>query len=163
MSDLSLLPIVDDDLPFIRAMLYEAAFWRGGADAPPIEEAMRQPSLAVYVNQWGRRGDRGVVVRVSGKPAGAVWVRLFDDDNHGYGYVDDQTPELSMAVVEEHRGCGLGRCLLASMLAQARLDGVARVSLSVEPDNPARLLYQDIGFTPAETLDGALTMVCTLR
>ena len=103
-----------------------------------------------------------VGARVSGKPVGAAWVRLFDEHSHGYGYVDDETPELSMAVVEDHRGRGIGRCLMAAMLAQARQDGVANVSLSVEPDNPARFLYESIGFVPEDSVDGALTMVRAL-
>lgn len=159
MPELSLLPIVDDDLPFVQAMLYEAASWRGHADAPPVEEAMMQPDLAVYVDRWGRPGDRGLVARIGGEPAGAVWVRLYDDDNHGYGYLDGRTPELSIAVVEDHRGRGLGRCLMAASLAQARLDRVPRISLSVETDNPALALYESIGFVPAASVEDALTMV----
>lgn len=159
MSNISLNPIGDDDLPFVRAMLYEAAFWRGKFDAPPPDTALHQPALARYVDGWGRPGDRGLVARISGVPAGAVWVRLFSDDDHGYGYVDDRTPELSIAVAEDQRGCGIGRCLMAAMLAQAHLDGVDRVSLSVETDNPALSLYDRLGFAPAETVGDAVTMV----
>lgn len=159
MPDLSLLPISDDDLPFVREMLYEAAFWRQESGGPPIDEALRKPDLARYVEGWGRPGDRGLVARVSETPAGAAWVRLFNDEDHGYGYVDDRTPELSLAVAEEHRGCGIGRCLVIAMLTQAHLDGAPHVSLSVEPDNPARSLYESLGFTPVGTADGALTMV----
>lgn len=163
MPDLSLLPIVDDDLPFVRAMLYAAAFWRRPSDAPPFEEAMRRPELALYVDRWGRPGDRGLIARVSRAPVGAVWMRRFDDEHHGYGYVDERTPELSIAVVDDHRGRGIGRSLMAAVLAQARLDGVPRISLSVEPDNPARSLYESIGFVPTGPVDGAMTMVRTLR
>lgn len=163
MPALSLLPIEHDDLPFVRTMLYEAAFWREVSTTPPIEEALRQPSLAVYVNEWGRPGDQGLIARISGKPVGAVWVRLFNEASHGYGYVDHRTPELSLAVVKDHRRRGIGRCLMVTMLAQARLDGVFRISLSVELDNPARSLYESIGFVPEGAAAGAVTMVGTLR
>lgn len=163
MSNLMLGPIESGDLPFVRAMLYEAAFWRGKLAAPPLDEALRQPDLARYVDDWGRPGDRGVVARISGAPAGAVWVRLFSEDDHGYGYVDDRTPELSIAVAEEHRGCGIGRCLMAGILAQAHLDSVDRISLSVERDNPAMSLYDNLGFVPAGTLGNAVTMVRTVQ
>ena len=42
---LSILPIADEDLAFVRMMLYEAAFWRGTSDAPPIDEALNQSNL----------------------------------------------------------------------------------------------------------------------
>lgn len=93
---------------------------------------------------------------------GAVWVRRFNDDDHGYGYVDDRTPELSVAVVAEHRGHGIGRCLIAAMLVQIRLQGTRQVSLSVEIDNPARQLYESLGFTPTTATGGAVTMVRSL-
>ncbi len=48
MTALSIVPATDAELPFLREMLYEAAFWRGRAAA-------------------------------------------------GYGYVDELTPELSIA------------------------------------------------------------------
>jgi hypothetical protein len=57
---------------------------------------------------------------------------------------------------------GIGRCLLAAILAQARLDEVAQISLSVETDNPARRLYEPFGFRDLESVDGAVTMIATL-
>lgn len=159
MADLSLLPISQDDLPFVGQMLYEAAFWRGDPGGTPIDEALRNPDLACYVEGWGRPGDRGLIARISDAPVGAVWVRLFDDEEHGYGYVDDRTPEFSIAVAEQHRGGGIGRCLMVALLTQLRLDGTVQVSLSVEPDNPARFLYESLGFTAVDAVDGALTMV----
>jgi GNAT superfamily N-acetyltransferase len=156
---LSILPIVGDDLPFVRTMLYEAAFWRGMTGAPPLEAALRDPALAIYVDGWGRQGDQGLLARVGGTPVGAVWVRRFHDEAHGYGYVDERTPELSIAVAADHRGNGLGRCLVTAMLVELRLAGTRQVSLSVETDNPARLLYERLGFEPRTTSDGAVTMV----
>ncbi len=162
MAALAILPITVDDLPFVRAMLYEAAFWRAPSAAPPMREALNQPGLAVYLEGWGRPGDTGVIARIGEEPAGAVWVRHFNADDHGYGYVDELTPELSIAVVEDHRGFGIGRCLMTAMLVELRRRSVARVSLSVENDNPAHLLYESMGFVPLRAVDGSTTMTRTL-
>jgi GNAT superfamily N-acetyltransferase len=159
---LSILPISDDDLSFVRAMLHEAALWRDDCDAPPIEEVLSRSGLGVYVDGWGRPGDAGLIARVGDAAVGAVWVRRFRDDDHGYGYIDELTPELSIAVVKDHRGCGIGRCLMTATLVQLRLDAVELVSLSVEDDNPARSLYDSLGFLPREAADGATTMTRTL-
>lgn len=162
MTSLSILPITDDDLPFVREMLYEAAFWRDISDAPPIDEALSEPGLAVYIEGWGRPGDAGLIARVRGGSAGAVWVRRFRDDYHGYGYLDERTPELSIAVAKDRRGCGVGRCLVTAMLVELCLHAVGQVSLSVETDNPALTLYESLGFVPRGTAEGAATMVRTL-
>ena len=155
----SIVPLADRDLAFVREMLYEAAFWRGTVDSPPIDEALSLPSLSIYLDGWGRPGDDGLVAKMGDEPAGAVWVRRFPDDAHGYGYVD----ELSIAVASDHRGRGIGRCLMTAILAELRLQAIAQVSLSVEVDNPARRLYQSLGFVTWKAADGASTMRRTLQ
>jgi ribosomal protein S18 acetylase RimI-like enzyme len=162
MASLSIAPLGASDLPFVRQMLYEAAFWRTGEDRPALDAALNAPELALYVEAWGRGGDDGLIARVGSRPVGAVWVRRFDDDAHGYGYVDESTPELSIAVAEEHRGRGIGRCLVTAMLVELRLQCTRQVSLSVETDNPALLLYESLGFTQRSSGEGAVTMVRTL-
>ena len=144
-------------------MLYEAAFWRGTVDAPPMDEALSLPSLSIYLEAWGRPGDDGLIAKVGDEPAGAVWVRRFSDDAHGYGYVDALTPELSIAVASGHRGRGIGRCLMTAILAELHLQAIGQVSLSVEDDNPARQLYQSLDFVTWKAADGASTMLRTLQ
>ena len=163
MTILSVLPVGSDDLPLLRAMLYEAAFWRPGTALPPKAEALRDPTLAVYLEEWGRPGDHGLVASVVGREAGAVWVRRFDERRHGYGFVDPDTPELTLAVAAPFRRRGIARCLLNAIVADQRLTGTARLSLSVEDDNPARALYEDEGFVTHSTADGSRTMLRTLH
>ena len=80
------------------------------------------------------------------QPVGAAWYRLFEAAEPGYGFVDEDTPELTIAIVPSRRGKGLGEQLLTSLLDHARKEGYARISLSVEPDNPAIHLYEQHGF-----------------
>lgn len=162
MGPLSIVPITAADLPFVREMLHAAASWRSSTDRPSIDHVLDDPQLATYVRDWGRAGDEGLVARAGPRPVGAVWVRRFADADHGYGYVDERTPELSIAVTAGYRGHGIGRCLVTAMLAQLRLDGAEQVSLSVEIDNPARRLYEELGFASLEDTGGAVTMVRTL-
>ena len=42
----------------------------------------------------------------NGFPVGAAWYRVFGADEPGYGFVDEQTPELAIAVVPSKRGTG---------------------------------------------------------
>ena len=154
-----IVPAEVADLPFLRRMLYEAAFWRAEQDRPPLDDALIQPELAVYLDGWGRHGDVGLIAHIAERPAGAVWVRNFDRDRHGYGYLDDRTPELTLAVAPPYRRRGIGGQLLARLLADPRLWDTARVSLSVEADNPAVSLYEHAGFEVVEEDGGAMTMV----
>jgi hypothetical protein len=69
MRSLSILPVTTDELPFLHAMLYEAAFWREQDDATPLSAALRAPELAVYLDGWGRSGDAGLVARMGIDPS----------------------------------------------------------------------------------------------
>ena len=111
-----------------------------------------------YVENWGRRGDAAVIALDDGFPVGAAWYRLFKRDAPGYGFVDEQTPELSIAVVPSRRGHGFGGELMDALLARARADGYTSISLSVASDSPAVALYERYGFEKVEESDGAWTM-----
>ncbi len=155
-------PLAAADLDFARTMLLEAAFWRPDRRRPPAAEGLADPRIIRYLPRCGRRGDRGVVATVDGQPVGAAWYRLFDRSEPGYGFVDEQTPELTVAVDHGWRGRGVGRALLAALLAQAGLEGVAAVSLSVGIDNPAERLYRSLGFREVARAGGSKTMVAAV-
>ena len=114
--------------------------------------------LERYVAGWGRTGDAALVAIDEFQPVGAAWYRLFEAEEPGYGFVDEATPELTIAIVPSRRGHGVGRELLDALLELARKEGYAQVSLSVEPDNPALHLYEQHGFTRVGERGGALVM-----
>ena len=97
-----------------------------------------------------------------GFPVGAAWYRLFKEGEPGYGFVDEQTPELAIAVVPSRRGRGLGEELLEALIARARRDGFRRLSLSVDRDNPAIGLYERFGFRKVEEHGRSWTMLAEL-
>ena len=147
-------PAGTQDLPFLRDMLRHAYYARWGSEADvPLER---------YVAGWGRRGDDALVAIDEFQPVGAAWFRLFEADEPGYGFVDENTPELTIAIVPSRRGKGLGEQLLISLLDRAREEGYARISLSVEADNPAIRLYEQHGFTRVGDRAGALVMSAEL-
>ena len=149
-----------EDLEFIRDMLYEAACWRPGASRPPRDEVLSAPQNALYVEGWGRPGDAAVVAlaRTDGERIGAAWYRLMLPEDPGYGFVDAATPELSIAVVPEFRGRGVGGALLQALIRTARSQGFGALSLGVEKSNPALQIYERHGFAKLLDTGGAWTM-----
>ena len=134
------------DPAFLAEMLYEAVNWRddGAEERPPFDEMLARPELRRYVEGWGRVGDVAIVaLDRRDEPVGAAWYRLFRADEPGYGFVDDDTPELSIAVYPECRGQHVGGLLLGT-LAPAR--AIRRV-LGDQPERaPART--RPAGCTP---------------
>ena len=150
------------DLPFLREMSYEAATWRPEEHAP-LESVLADPHVVRYLSDWGRPGDAGVIGEEQGRPLGAAWFRLFPADEPGYGFVAADVPELAIAVAVGARGRGIGTQLLVALVDRARESGHRAVSLSVEPENPARRLYERAGFVRVADDGGAWTMVLELR
>ena len=146
-------PAGPQDVPFLRDMLRHAYYWR----VDKVSET-GEPPVRRYVERWGRFGDTALIAIQDFQRVGAAWFRLFKSDNAGYGFVDEETPELSIAIVPSKRGTGLGSELLDALLARARADGYHAISLSVEEDSPAVGLYERHGFARVGTDDGALTM-----
>ncbi len=137
----------DVERDFLAEMLYEAVHWDPDMRREPLA-TMLETEAGRYVEGWGRPGDDALVARgLDDQPAGAAWLRVFDADRPGYGFVDPSTPELTIAVTRDSRGRGAGSLLLGGILGRARGRGVHRVSLSVHRENPARSMYERFGFT----------------
>ncbi len=161
MLQIAFRQIESTDQAFLWEVLYHALYMPEGA-APLPREIVREPALAQYVSEWGRAGDSGLMAvdEASGTPMGAVWLRQFTQLSPAYGYLDDTTPELSIALLPEYRGRGVGTQLLERMIDQARQQhpASAALSLSVSSDNPARRLYERFGFITINTSGDSLTM-----
>ena len=146
------------DVPFLRDMLRHAYYWR----VESVTES-GEPPVQRYVERWGRPGDTALIAIQDFQRVGAAWFRLFTDDNPGYGFVDEETPELSIAIVPSKRGTGLGSELLDALLERARADGYDAITLSVEKDSPAVGLYERHGFQRLGEDDGGVTMKANLQ
>jgi len=82
----------------------------------------------------------------SGRPDPCGTIQGLDTQN-GYGSIQN------LGVVPEHRGHGLGRCLLVRALDGFREAGLSRVSLEVTAENRAAIrLYRRHGFNVVKTV-----------
>lgn len=152
-----------DDTQFLREMAFEAVYWRPSAARPALEEGLAQPELVRALAGWGRPGDLALMATDGGgERIGAAWMRLWKTDDHLRGFVDERTPELGIGVRKEFRRHGVGTALLLALLGRAREDGVPQVSLSVEIENVARLLYERFGFVLHSVDHGVATLLVRL-
>ncbi len=149
--------LIAADQSLLWEMLYLSLFVPEG-NAPFERSVLEHPDIAKYVRDWGRADDFGfVATRENNRPLGAVWLRLLAGEEKGYGYVNDSTPELGMAVFPEHRGQGIGTVLL-TRLVEAATRTYKQISLSVAAENPALRLYERLGFEVVAKVGTSLTM-----
>jgi GNAT superfamily N-acetyltransferase len=139
------------DVRFLRDMLRHAYYWRSRDTEFPITR---------YVNAWGRDGDRALIALDDFHEVGAAWYRLYSEREPGFGFVDAETPELTIAVVPSRRGKGAGKELLEALLAQAREAGFPAVSLSAAKEQVP--YYERFGFETVGESEHAVTMLARL-
>jgi ribosomal protein S18 acetylase RimI-like enzyme len=156
---IELRPGTDADIDDVKRALFEAVSWNPERELPPYEFTIAHPELARYHEGWGRRGDLAVIAEREGEVVGASLCRLFTANDHGHGYVDGETPELAVAVWDGHRGEGIGTRLMAAIEDAARAAGFSQISLSVDADNPARRLYERLGYETLTVDDGGVRML----
>ncbi len=94
-------------------------------------------------------GASFLVIERGGMPIGRLYLHEGNDD----------VRVMDIALLPDARGQGIGGTLLRNVLAAASARG-RRVSIHVEIDNPARHLYERLGFTPVEERGLHLLMEC---
>ena len=155
---IEIIPLNDEHAVYLRDALLKAI--HNPKDRALPAGILQEESLARYHESWGQEGDFGyaAILEDSDEVVGICWCRWFRGENKGYGYVDDETPELSIAVWESYRGQGIGGTRLERTIEKARSMGYGGLSLSVQQGNRSIRLYRNKGFEVLRLEDGAYTM-----
>ena len=110
-----------------------------------VAAAKAVPFVAAHLEGWQRPEDFGFIAERDAEAIGAAWARQFSPDEQPAFYVDGRTPEVTIGVSKGARGQDVGARLLSALLAEAARRRVG-LCLNVRHDNPARRLYERIGF-----------------
>src|SRR5262245_56690996 len=139
MPDLVIRPAVQDDLDVLWDFLAMAAY------EPHAAAAKAVPFVAKYLVGWPRPGDFGFIAAQRGEILGPAWARRFSSAELRSPYGDEETPKVSIGVQPEALGHGVGEKLMCALIGEAARRGLG-LCLSVRTDNPARRLYERLGF-----------------
>lgn len=131
-----------DEYSLLNDFLYKAIYIPDGIEPPP-KSVVKSPEMQEYISGFGNsKHDKALVADVEGNVVGVVWVRIMND----YGHIDNDTPSLAISVLQKYRGLGIGTVLLKELLSSLKLDGYSKVSLSVQKENYAVKMYENVGF-----------------
>lgn len=147
-----------DDRLLLRVATWLNVNWCG--DRLTLAQLDADPHLGAY---YRSAPSFGFVSTAGGESSGVVWGTVFAADAPGYGYVRADVPELSVCVLPGFRGTGLGTALVRAAVAEARRRSLGALSLSVEEGNPARRLYERLGFRPVPAAAFPGTLLLDLR
>ncbi|MCL2793039.1 MAG: GNAT family N-acetyltransferase [Spirochaetaceae bacterium] len=142
----------------LEDLAYEAIFQRDKSKPIP-RDAVKQPEIKVFYEDFGKPDDKCFVAEIEGKIIGAVWTRILAGKVKGFGNIDSCTPEFAISLYEEYRGKGIGTALMKYMLEALKKHGYKRVSLAVQKDNFAVKMYQNVGFSILKEIEEEYLMV----
>ena len=139
MREPAIRPAVQGDLEVLWDFLAMAAY------EPDAATAKALPGVAKYLAGWQRPGDFGFIAEQNGEIVGAAWARRFSAEELRVPFGGDDEPKVSIAVQPNARGQGVGEKLMRALIGEAARRGLG-LCLSVRSENPARRLYQRLGF-----------------
>lgn len=101
-----------------------------------------------YIDQWDPT-DGGFIAWDNNRiPAGGAWLLWGTATNHGYAYVNEEIPEVAIAIESRFRGTGVASLLLNAAITLAKNLGAPGISLSVDKANTkAHQVYSHLGFS----------------
>jgi ribosomal protein S18 acetylase RimI-like enzyme len=137
-----LRPVADDDRAFLVALygsVREAELahvpWRDEVKRAFVEQQFAAQDAHYRDHYPGATLD---VVEVDGEPVGRLYVHRGPSDIR----------IMDIALAPAFRGRGIGTGLLRTLIAEAQ-ESSRKLSIHVEPNNPARALYERLGFRRA--------------
>lgn len=158
MNKLNIREIRKEEYNLLDDFLYEAIFIPKGTSKPP-KKITKNEELQVYIKDFGTyKDDNCLIAEYDNKIVGACWTRIIDD----YGHIDNKTPSFAISLYEEYRGKGIGTKLMKSMLAFLKEKGYRKTSLSVQKNNYAVKMYENVEFKIIDENKEEYIMLCDL-
>ena len=112
---------------------------------PDAEASKAALTVAKYLVGWQRPGDFGFISEQNGEIIGAAWARRISAEELRFPFGDEETPKVMIGVKPDARGQGVGENLMRALIGEAARRELG-LCLSVRSANPARRLYERLGF-----------------
>lgn len=157
---MTIRPLTSADRPLLREATLANMNWNGGSST--LDDVDTTPEISHYFTSFPSGRDFGLAHQDDYAVRAVAWLVFFPAEAPGYGFIDEDTPDLSITAFDGHRGQGIGSTLFAELIRQARSRGLTGISLSVEDGNNARHLYARSGFRVAGRNGNSDTMFFSL-
>lgn len=148
------------DRPLLREATLANMNWSGPRFTFDDVDAAHE--ISHYFSTFPSGRDFGLAHHNGDIVNAVAWLVFLPAEDPGYGFVDPETPELSLTTFAGSRGQGIGSALLQQLIAEARRRRISGISLSVEDGNAARRIYERAGFHVVGRNGGSETMYLSL-
>ena len=111
---------------FLKSILYETVKCDLKCDVNEQNKILQSNDISkILKDSVKRKGDLFLICqKADGALLGSVWYRFWKINNHSYGFVDENTPEIGIGVVKEFRRLGIGTELMNHIIKHAKNKGI---------------------------------------
>jgi ribosomal protein S18 acetylase RimI-like enzyme len=102
-------------------------------------------------DRWARKLSLGSTMEGIHEPGNTFYLGIIDGEPAGSGHllIDGKTAAIyALATLRAHRGKGIATAIVARAIADARAADCDCISISTDLSNPARSIYEGVGFAP---------------
>jgi ribosomal protein S18 acetylase RimI-like enzyme len=111
------------------------------------------PITNIYINDYGFKStDVGIYSLTNNEVSGAAWLRLYNESDGVSAFIDNVTPILTIGVLPDARGAGIGSLIMNQLLQEAAVV-YDQISVCVKSNSRAVNFYRRLGFTPLVDLE----------
>ncbi len=104
-----------------------------------------------YIKDFGKENDFALVCDDDGRVSGMIWTRLFKESDNSFGFIDEETPELTLSVLAGYNEQAIGKELLELLFNELKIRGVKQVSVSICENHDIYDVYTLVGFEKVES------------
>lgn len=103
-------------------------------------------NLSIYGDFYGfTPKDLGLYALVDNEIAGAIWTRRLNSEHKAKGFIDEETPVLSLAVIPKFRNKKIGQFMMEQFLQEAGAL-YEQISVSVGTDSQVINFYKKFAY-----------------
>lgn len=111
-------PLTSADRPLLRDATLANMNWN--EERFTLDDVDAAHEISHYFTSFPSGRDFGLAHQDANVVKAVAWVVFLPAEDPGYGFVDADTPELSITTFAAYRGRGIGSQLLSDLISQAR-------------------------------------------
>ena len=103
-------------------------------------------NLEIYTDFYGLTNkDLGLYALVNNEIAGAIWIRKLNKEHNANGFINDDTPVMSVAITPKYKSQGIGSFMMEQFLQEAGAL-FEQISIDISHKEQSLAFYKKFGF-----------------
>ena len=133
------------DYHSLPIFLYNSIFQKEDEEMLDVS-IINEEKYQKYIKDFPQENDFALARELNGRLSAIIWSRLFKKEDESFGFVDEETPEITLPVLAGYDEFQIGKEILEILCNELKILGYFQVSTSIDNDNPIVDMFVSLGF-----------------